>query len=219
MTQKSDSYDGATPLQLIWSWLSLFCVLAVLVLNVGWTGDPSHPFVDHRLQAYLTPKEKVVAGSRLKPEQLEAQWKWFTEAECGEVVGVATNAAGRYASKDIVPNAPIMRSMVSETPPVEPSGMFVVVPVEVKAAYATAMHPGLRLAFTKDSTFLPTDLPNQNQQSGYALRTIAPIGNPGTEALFFIEVPLGQIGDIRSLVEGIWTPLVPPDRPMSSPHP
>jgi hypothetical protein len=216
MTKLSDSDVGATRGQLFLSWLFVIGVAVFVVGNVGRPGWPFYRFVDHRLQAYLTPNEKIVTGSRLKPSQLEAQWKWFTEAESEDLVGVAAYAAGRYAIKDIKPNTPILKWMVSETPPVEPNGMFVVVPVEVKAIYAAAMHPGLQLAFTKEGRFLPIDFQTQSRDTAYVLRSIAPLAGPVTEVTFFVEVPLTQIADIRSLVEGIWTPLVVAEKQSST---
>jgi hypothetical protein len=214
MSRKSDmGSDGASLRNVLWSWISVVALLALVIWNIGWTGPLFFKSRDYRLQVYLTANEPIVAGSKIRADQLQAEWNWLTAEKRASVVGVAARAIGRFARQNIDPDKPITREMLSETPSVDPTEAFSVVPVQVKGAFASVLRPGQQLAFVKEGTFRPIDFTDAGGVKAFLLRAIAPCDTPTTEVTLFIEVPMGELGDIRSLTDGTWTPVVLPQKP------
>jgi len=212
--------DGASRTAVVLSWISVVLLSAALIWNVGWTRYPFYAGYDYRLQAYLTANEPIVSGSKLRPDQLQAQLTWLTARQSDSIVGVAAHAAGRFARQKIDQYVPITREMLSETPPVDPTSAVSVIPVQVKGACASVLRPGQQLAFVKEGTFLPMDFTNvAGATANYLLRAIGPSDSPSTDSTLFIEVPVAQVGEIRSLVDGTWIPIVVPQKSASPPAP
>ena len=171
-----DSIDERpSKLATAWSCLLVIVVLAFAFVNLFWPGWPLEQNRSLRLRWHLVAKDLIEKGMQVNADQLEGEFGWVPdngEKEGDDVLSIANDAIGRYATEEIKPRQPLTRKMFSKRALIEPSAWAMVVPVEIKPGDAEGLRLGARLGFVKDNVMLPSKHSDNKPSVPFLLRAI-----------------------------------------------
>jgi hypothetical protein len=151
-----------------------------------------------RLRWYIVAKTPASAGTRIGAAHLERTFGRLPEDS--SFVPAPDRVLNTYTGLGLLPGDRVIPECVFTAAPVFPDDRHVVVPVHLKREDAVALQPGMRVAFARDSHYLP---PPASADSGFTLLALDRPAS-GTTATALAAVSRTDAASLRRLVTGDW---------------
>lgn len=169
-----------------------------------------------RLRYAAVAGATLPAGTRIAAEQVRGRLVWLGPAEI-DFIPSQRLAEGKYVTRCVTPGTALSEGTVRTTPLLQPPDGGGVVAVLVKADQARALRPGMRLAFARGDTLMPSapEIAKRGAAAGFPLVALAGAGTGGeakaggdTRAALLVDVSRCHLSCAARLATEEWAPVV-----------
>lgn len=162
----------------------------------------------HRLRYYFVAAREMEPGHQVVKQDLEFA---VSRRQVGEeLVQIPDDIIGSFVSNQIKRKDVLLLSGFVSTPTIEIPPGGAVVPVEVSASHISGLHPGLRVAFVKDSEMDPEakDLSKKSAGPTFLILSIAVSGQDKNVASVLVAVEKCRMPLVKKIATGSWRPVI-----------